>query len=146
MTKDKYGLFGKRKASVVPTVCRTLAPYKKKCVKAPVVAEPAFRFPPRVVLEEVTQPLPPPQLTTDSYSVPTLPRVCEDILSHQEPSIRPAKRPVVATSANGFFNNIKGLASKPLLRIPEKPVEPPPPEPAPGSREAKLRKFIQTYF
>lgn len=148
MTKDKYGLFGRKKT----TVPQGLTSYKfkkpvKVCAPAPAASAPPlpifYKAPPKTVLKCV----PVPQLISNSYAPPTLPKVCEAPLSGQGLNIlTPQLKPRVATSADGFFKNIFGLSSKPLLRIPEKPAPPPAPEPVPGSREAKLRKFITTHF
>jgi hypothetical protein len=169
MSKDKYGLFRRRRTEVPASSfpCRPLDSYRLRKAPKPEVASNY------VVVS--------PQLTSEAYSPPTLPPVVEGLRLHhtETPVVKQIAK--VATSASAFFNNLVGLASKPFIRIPApKPkaaayakavpkavayakavpvpklvAAPPPapvvyaepaPEPLPGSREAKLRKFIATHF
>jgi hypothetical protein len=145
MTKDKYKLFG-RKKTVVPSVNLDL----------PKVVQPkrtpfAESLPVHKIskLEEPQDPRP---------EVPILPRINPEprqaVRQQRVVSVVSAppvsKVPVtyVASSTKEFFSAAKPLASRPRLRIPEPVLKEVATyvEPLPGSREAKLRAFINKHF
>lgn len=172
MTKDKYGLF-RRRRTPVPAVNIPLPQfYKARKAPKPELASDYVEVP-KIVLKESSI----SQLTSEAYSPPTLPPVVEGLRLHHTETPVVKQIPKAATSASSFFNNLVGLVSKPFLRIPETKPKPaakavayakaapapkaapvpklvaqpvayaePAPEPLPGSREAKLRKFIATHF
>ena len=159
MTKDKYGMFGKKTVKV---------PRKVGLAKVPAEKMPALELidtiPHKISrLEPPEDPRPvAPTLTvrpqlTGYYLAPKHPRVgVPEHLESTQASSTPAKKtatatkvPVtyLATSTESFFSAVKPLAAKPLLKIPtpvlkEVVVKAPPP----GSREAKLRDFISKHF
>jgi len=140
MTKDKYKLFG-RKRAVVPSLNLDLP--KVERVKPQAVVE--------NILHKISK-LEPPE---DPRPEPIHPRINPE---HHLPVRRelanirvsappPAQPPPLASSTKEFFSAARPLASKPLLRIPEKKPQPQPePEPVPGSRAAKLREFVKMFF
>ena len=163
MSKDKYGLFRKRRTPVpavnIPSP-QLDSYYKTRKAQKPELAS-------DYVEASISQ------LTSEAYCPPGLPPVVEGLRLHHTETPVVKQIPKAATSATSFFNNLVGLVSKPFLRIPEAKPKPAPkavpkaapklvaapklapapapappvvPEPLPGSREAKLRKFISTYF
>lgn len=159
MSKDKYGLFRRRRTPVPASSFHSLPFYKARKAQKPELASD--------YVASISQ------LTSEAYSPPSLPPVVEGLRLHHTETPVVKQIPKAATSATSFFNNLVGLVSKPFLRIPETKPKPKPvakaapkpkaapapklvaapalapsvaPEPLPGSREAKLRKFIATHF
>jgi hypothetical protein len=165
MTKDKYNLFGRKKRAVVPRISLPLdIPKVKHAPKPKRVIEYFTPLPKVSRLEEpedpqpeVVQPAVRPQLT-GSYFAPQLPRIHSEPLRDlvvtpvikKAPLLPPTRKSEyqTATSTEEFFYATKPLAAKPILRIPTPVLKEVVvvPEPLPGSREAKLRAFINTHF
>ena len=161
MTKDKYNLFGKKRAKVPRKATSPSDPPLMRKMKPKHLEEPVYAIkisklePPEDPRPEVPELVVRPQLT-GHYLAPKHPLVgVPEILVPVLKDIpTPVKAPVtyVATSTASFFSAVKPLAVKPLLKIPEPVLKEvplrtlPKPAPLPGSREAKLRDFISKHF
>jgi hypothetical protein len=145
MTKDKYGMFGKKRVKVPRRASNPEDPPPLRLIKPKHIEQAVYPHkisklePPEDPRPEVSGPTVRPQLV-GNYLAPVLPRIAPEPV-RLVPSIPPVKK-VVAASTKSFFDAVKPLV--PTLKVPETVLKEVPV--VPGSREAKLRAFISKYF
>jgi len=145
MTKDKYNLFGKKRAKVPRKASDPSEPPPLRMLKA-CREEPTPTY--DIKISKLEPPEDPRQEPV-KYIIKIIPlkkASPERPVPVKQDTVPQPVIKAVATSTKAFFSAVKPLAAQPLLKIPEKTVLKEVVAPPLGSREAKLRDFISKHF